>query len=417
MVATDKLMTRLAEVCDSLAMGDYDKARELFEMTRDKQQPPFVATLAESFGMMLVKVEAREFRLEQIIDELKETAANLEKAQQLLSTENNRLRRDLRSKFTTVNIVGRNRGMQELLRQVERVADTPVNVLVIGETGTGKDLIAKTLHYQSGRHTGPYVALNCSAIPESLLESELFGIEKGVASGVDARMGRFEQADGGTLFLDEIGDMPLESQAKILRVLESGEVERVGGRKTVRVNVRVVAATHKDLRNMVEQGTFREDLFYRLNVVRVAIPPLRERKDDIPLLVKHFLDAAIKKMRLGIKSISSEALRCLEGFSWPGNVRQLENEIERAVVLSPTAVITPDDLSPEVARKQLSVHAATASDGAPSSSQVMSLDDGERVLVARALESVGNNKSEAARLLGISREGLRKKLKRLGLDD
>lgn len=417
MAATDRLMTRLAEVCDSLAMGDYDKARELFEMTRDKQHPPFVAALAESFGMMLVKVEAREFRLEQIIDQLKETAANLEKAQQLLSTENNRLRRDLRSKFTTVNIVGRNRGMQDLLHQVERVADTPVNVLVIGETGTGKDLIAKTLHYQSGRHTGPYVALNCSAIPESLLESELFGIEKGVASGVDARMGRFEQADGGTLFLDEIGDMPLESQAKILRVLESGEVERVGGRKTVRVDVRVVAATHKDLRTMVEQGTFREDLFYRLNVVRMAIPPLRERRDDIPLLAKYFLDSAIKKMRLGIKSISAEALHCLEAYSWPGNVRQLENEIERAVVLSPGAVISPDDLSPEVARKQHPHCAANASLGATPHAQVMSLDDGERVLVARALDTVGNNKSEAARLLGISREGLRKKLKRLGLED
>ena len=410
MISQDAIYHRLATVSDSIAMGEYDKARDLFEMTRSGELPPTVSELAEAFGMMLVKIEAREFRMEQMIDELQEAKEKLEQARQLLAQENTRLKHDLEGKFATVNIVGQNRQVKELLQQVERIADAPVTVLIAGETGTGKDLIAKTLHYQSARASAPFVALNCSGIPEPLLESELFGIEKGVASGVDARMGRFEQADGGTLFLDEIGDMPLESQAKILRVLESGEVERVGGRKTVHVDVRVVAATHKNLRQMVDEGTFREDLFYRLNVVSLEIPPLRERCDDIELLANHFLDVAVKKMRLGMKSFDASAIRALMTFNWPGNVRQLENEIERAVVLSLGETITGDDLSIELRANREECN------GSPLLSvRAMTLDEGERLLIARALVEAEGNKSEAARLLGISREGLRKKLKRFGM--
>ncbi|WP_290922240.1 sigma-54 dependent transcriptional regulator [Halodesulfovibrio sp.] len=407
MISQDAIYHRLATVSDSIAMGEYDKARDLFDMTRAGELPPTVSELAEAFGMMLVKIEAREFRMEQMIDELQEAKEKLEQARQLLAQENMRLKHDLEGKFATVNIVGQNRRVKELLQQVERIADAPVTVLIAGETGTGKDLIAKTLHYQSARASAPFVALNCSGIPEPLLESELFGIEKGVASGVDARMGRFEQADGGTLFLDEIGDMPLESQAKILRVLESGEVERVGGRKTVHVDVRVVAATHKNLRQMVDEGTFREDLFYRLNVVSLEIPPLRERCDDIELLANHFLDVAVKKMRLGMKSFDASAIRALITFNWPGNVRQLENEIERAVVLSLGETITGDDLSIE-----LRANREECDDSPLLSMRTMTLDEGERLLISRALTEADGNKSEAARLLGISREGLRKKLKR-----
>lgn len=420
MLGIKELAQRLAKVCGNISMGEYDKAHDLFDLTAGDSNHPVVKQLAESFGMMLVKVEAREYRLEQIIGELKETTAKLEQSRKLIANENSRLRRDLRTKFSTENIIGSSPPMQQLLMQVDQVADAPITVLVSGETGTGKDLVAKALHFQSERASGPYVAINCSAIPESLLESELFGIEKGVASGVDARIGRFQQADGGTLFLDEIGDMPLESQAKILRVIESGEVERVGGRTTSKVSVRVIAATHKDLRKMVDDGDFREDLFYRLNVIKLSIPALKDRSGDIPLLARYFLDIAVGKMRKGLRCFSPEAMQCLVNYDWPGNVRQLENEIDRAVVLSLGETITPCDLSPEVSGRGpicFSPEAASACIQPPQSfpGGSMSLEEGEKILIERALEEAGNNKSEAARILGISREGLRKKLKRFDM--
>lgn len=410
-MSIQNLTETLARVCSAIAMGDYNQAHKLFRMTSDHAGSPVIGALAEAFGMMLVKVEAREFRLEQIIEELQETTEQLEHAKRIISKENSRLRRDLRSKYTTVNMIGSSPAMRHLHQQIERVADAPVTVLVAGETGTGKELVAKALHFQSERAGGPYVPLNCSAIPDSLLESELFGIEKGVASGVDARVGRFQQADGGTLFLDEIGDMPLESQAKILRVIESGEVERVGGRTTKQVDVRIVAATHKNLMDMVKKGTFREDLYYRLSVIRLEIPPLRERPEDIPLLARFFLKKAIDRMRTNVLGFSPDALCALSAYDWPGNVRQLENEVERAVVLSLSEAITPADFSPDVAG---SIEGQSPSLPLGLTNEVLTLEEGERILIHRALEKTDNNKSEAARLLGISREGLRKKLNRLG---
>jgi DNA-binding NtrC family response regulator len=405
------VFTHLLAVCDSIAQGSYDQARDLYQLTQTETTPAIVSELAEAFGLMLVKLEAREFHLEQIIEELTATRDKLEQARALLAKENTSLKRDLQNKYAAVNIIGSNSKMQSLLKQLERVADAPVTVLLAGETGVGKDLLAKTLHYSSTRASHPYVALNCSAIPETLLESELFGIEKGVASGVSARVGRFEQADGGTLFLDEIGDMPLASQAKILRVIENGEVERVGGRDTITINTRLIAATHKDLQAMVKEGTFREDLFYRLNVLQLEIPPLRERPDDIPLLVKHFLETSVVQIGREIRGFSPEAMHALTQFDWPGNVRQLENEVARAVVLSQNETIGISDLSPKFAPAARTTQEPTAA----GIFELMPLRNAEIQLIRMALKKSNNNKSEAARILGISREGLRKKLNRYKL--
>ncbi|MCT4626548.1 sigma-54 dependent transcriptional regulator [Halodesulfovibrio sp.] len=405
------VFTHLLAVCDSIAQGSYDQARDLYQLTQTETTPAIVSELAEAFGLMLVKLEAREFHLEQIIEELTATRDKLEQARALLAKENTSLKRDLQNKYAAVNIIGSNSKMQSLLKQLERVADAPVTVLLAGETGVGKDLLAKTLHYSSTRASHPYVALNCSAIPETLLESELFGIEKGVASGVSARVGRFEQADGGTLFLDEIGDMPLASQAKILRVIENGEVERVGGRDTITINTRLIAATHKDLQAMVKEGTFREDLFYRLNVLQLEIPPLRERPDDIPLLVKHFLETSVVQIGREIRGLSPEAMHALTQYDWPGNVRQLENEVARAVVLSQNETIGISDLSPKFAPAASTTQQPTAA----GIFELMPLRNAEIQLIRMALKKSNNNKSEAARILGISREGLRKKLNRYKL--
>ncbi len=447
----DALLKNLAAVCDRIAKGQYQKARELFELTRDDKHPPLVAGLAEAFGMMLVKVEAHKFQLERRVEDLEAVKRELEHALALESTENSRIKRDLRKHFTSSGIVGGSAGMCELLRQVERVADTPLSVLILGETGTGKELVAKTLHYNSARAAKPFVAINCAAIPEGLLESELFGIKGGVASGVTERTGRFEQADGGTLFLDEVGDMPLESQAKILRVLETRQFEQVGGRKSVTVDVRIVAATHRNLR----QGRlFREDLYYRLSGVTLHIPPLRERQEDIALLATTFAKAAAARMNLPQKIFTPEALALLEAYPWPGNVRELLNEVERAVVLSVGTAIAPADLSPDIraakrqkgppgvfpafpptisgdfypklsslipGRREDRAYSSFPAPSLPEQSDknphspAVSLHDTEKSLILETLARTGNNKSSAARQLGISREGLRKKLLRYGL--
>jgi transcriptional regulator with PAS, ATPase and Fis domain len=296
----------------------------------------------------------------------------------------------------------------DILKQVEKIADTPVNVLITGETGTGKELIAKSLHYNSARSTGPFIALNCTAIPDSIIESELFGIEKGVATGVERRIGRIEQANGGTLFLDEIGDMPLGSQAKILRVLEERELVRVGGKRPIPVDIRVIAATNKDLRHEVEQGAFRKDLYFRLNVVHLQIPPLRERQEDIPLLMKTFLEMHAHRMGRRPLPCSHEAMECLKIYTWPGNVRELEHEAERLVALASSPTITREDLSYEIRQAE-----ATRFSG-----QFNSGDDlrkREKELILKTLAGSVGNKTEAARRLGISREGLRKKIKRYGI--
>ncbi|MDH3999560.1 MAG: sigma-54 dependent transcriptional regulator [Desulfuromonadales bacterium] len=404
------LMQKLIELCEDMAKGCYDQHQELFELTKSGEYPEEVSRLAEAFGMMMVKVETREYRLAQIIEDLKKTSAELAAAQRQLTLENKALKKTLRDNFTAERILGKSRAIQKLKETIKRVADTSVNVLISGETGTGKELIAQSVHFGSHRAEQPFVAINCSAVPEGMLEAELFGIEKGIATGVDRRIGKLELAAGGTLFLDEIGDMPLNAQAKVLRVLEDKTLERVGGRVAIPVDIRLVAATNKNLAEEVEQGNFRQDLYYRLNVVQLTAPPLRERRDDIPLLLVELLKiGATAAGRPGLR-FAPELLEQLAKYPWPGNVRQLKNEVDRAVALAYSDTITFADLSDELSDY---FNSPQASDTLANES---SLKENELQIVRSVLRETGGNRSEAARRLGISREGLRKKLKRYGID-
>jgi transcriptional regulator with GAF, ATPase, and Fis domain len=402
----NRLLKYLIDLCEEISKGHYTKIEELFELTKEGKYPQRVTELAEAFGMMMVKVEAREYRLEQVIDDLKKAKAELSDAKDRLFRENIHLKQTLRHRFVPSRILGVNPQIVGLLKKVEKIADTPLNILITGETGTGKELIAKTIHYNSSRSEKPFVVLNCSAIPETIFESEIFGIEKGVATGVEKRIGKIEQSDGGTLFLDEIGDMPLQSQAKILRVIEDHELERVGGRKTIPVDIRIVAATNKDLSKEVEEETFREDLFYRLNVINLHIPPLRERKDDIPLLAGFFLEQCTKKLDRQKMRFTPDVISRFKAYPWPGNVRELENEVERAVALSYSDTITVDNLSESLGKFSIEER---------QEKKLTSVKEAEILLIRKTLEEVKGNKTKAARILGLSREGLRKKMKRYGI--
>ena len=423
----EQLFTKMEDICHDLAWNRFDRSPELFELTRTNKYPEHIAKLAESFGIMLVKVEAREYKAEQIMAELKRTARELEISRRQLIRENAGLKEGLRERFSSKRIIGNSPQMRKILDQVERIADTSVNVLITGETGTGKELIAKALHYNSFRNTGPFVAINCSAVPEALFESELFGIEKGIATGVNKRKGLVELADGGTLFLDEIGDMPMPCQAKILRIIEAKEVTRVGGSKPVAVNIRVVAASNKNLKYEVEVEKFRSDLFFRLNVVPLCLPSLRERKQDIPLLLKRFLQVHCQNMNCPLMSISNEAMQAFMSYDWPGNVRELENEVERLVALSYSKMIKLRDLSPSIrvaAEHESDLNQlrnmpeppapkTTAAVADKSSKKSNSNIQSDKEQIENTLKATGGNKTKTARILGMSREGLRKKIIRL----
>ncbi|MDI3285557.1 sigma-54 dependent transcriptional regulator [Polyangium sp. 15x6] len=339
-------------------------------------------------------------------------------------------------------IIGESQPIHDLYAIIERVADTPTTVLITGESGTGKELVARALHENSSRRDRPFIKVNCAAIPKDLMESELFGYERGAFTGaVASKPGRFELASGGTLFLDEIGEIPNEMQVKLLRVLQESEFERVGGIKTIRVDVRLVAATNRDLKREIGAGSFREDLFYRLNVVSIALPALRERRTDIPPLVSYFIAKFNARLRKNIEGVEPDALERLSSHGWPGNIRELENVIERAVLFADGARIRLEDLSEEVRSNVALVGAAAASapsspEGArapspsspdPQQGETGSISDGlkeqvkaamsrlERDLIVRALKQTQGNVTHAARLLKISRKGLQLKMKELGL--
>jgi DNA-binding NtrC family response regulator len=333
-----------------------------------------------------------------------------------LREENRSLREALGKRYEFKNIVARSGKMQEVLATVERVAPTNSTVLLGGESGAGKDLIARAIHQHSRRASGPFIKINCTAIPENLLESELFGYEKGAFTGaVSSKLGKFELADKGTIFLDEIGDVPGTIQVKLLRVLQDRDFEHLGGTKTLKVDVRVVAATNQDLRAALEQGSFREDLYYRLNVVPINIPPLRERKEDIPYLVDHFLERFARESGKPIQGITPAAQKALMEFHWPGNVRELENIIERAVALSSGDVIDVADIRLDLS--PMKPGAALAANAAAFPPQGTTLEQFEDEIIKEALRRAGGNKSQAARLLGLSRNALRYRLSRMGVAD
>jgi Nif-specific regulatory protein len=294
---------------------------------------------------------------------------------------------------------------------VERIRDSVVNVLITGESGTGKELIAKALHYNSPRARRPFVALNCAALPETLLESELFGIEKGVATGVDSRLGQFQKADGGTLFLDEIGDLSLTAQAKILRVLQERVLERVGGRHSIPVDVRLLAATNKDLEAEIAKGGFREDLYYRIKVIHVHMPPLREIREEIPLLANHFLKEYCRETARSL-AFAPEVLRKLVSAPWPGNVRQLRNEVMRLAACARLNLIQEEDLwegTANAGREQLAIQPVKLQ------SLKKAVIEMEQRMITEALRETRNNQQQAARLLGLSRQGLINKMKRYAI--
>ena len=332
-----------------------------------------------------------------------------------LKEENRALKEHLQSDYDIANIIGRSQPMKKLIEMMSMIAPSEATVMITGDSGTGKELIARSLHFNSPRKDKPLVVVNCAAITETLLESELFGHEKGSFTGADKRReGRFMQADSGTIFLDEIGETSSTMQAKLLRVLQEKEIQRVGGEETLKVDVRIVAATNRDLEKEVAEGNFREDLFYRLNVMPLNVPPLKERREDVPLLAQHFLTKFSDKNRKAIKGFVPLAMDMLVNYDWPGNVRELENAIERAVILATGEHITEAQLPLNITEQYEDLEIRPTG-----TTQILdgthSLEDIEKEAIMAALNGSNGNKAEAARRLGVTRKTLHNKLKSYGL--
>ena len=386
-----------------------------------ERYPEIIAIVVTGYGTVrdavdVIKRGATDFVTKPFqFDELMH-ALNGALEQRRLKSENAYLRAQLQERYRFEGIVGRSRAMRDLFQLLETVAPTTSTILITGETGTGKEIVARAIHHNSPRRGQRFVALNCSAIPETLLEAELFGHVRGAFTGaLGTRQGRLEQAHRGTLFLDEVGTMSMSLQMKLLRVLQEREFERVGDSNTIRVDVRVIAATNADLSKMILDGSFREDLYYRLNVIPVSLPPLRERKEDVPLLVQHFLQKFAGELDRGAMTLSQMAMRSLMAYAWPGNIRQLENAIERAVALSGgRSQIEATDLPPEVQQPDGSSPAFPAlafpDEGIDFEQFIAEI---EREMIRRSLERTHGNKGAAARLLNLKRTTLVEKLKRL----
>lgn len=386
---------------------DKDGMQVLRELRRE--DPGAVVMIVTGYATLEMAVEAmREGAFDYISKPFKKDELLLKVRRALeheqLREENRKLAEELRARFKFEGIVGSSPRMQEVLRVAAAVAPTDATVLIYGETGTGKEILARSIHDQSRRAEGPFVAINCGAIPETLLETELFGHEKGAfTSATGTRVGKFEAADGGTIFLDEVGDMSPAMQVKLLRVLQERTFERVGSNKPIRVDVRVIAATNKDLRHLVREGRFREDLFYRLSVVPIELPPLRERQEDIPLLAQHFLEKYRTKYGKSVTGFTPQAMRKMRRYPWPGNVRELEFAIERAVILCRTPEIWAEDLwlggvEPEGRQER-----------------VPTLAEVERQHMVHVLQHTEWNLEEAARVLGLSVAQLRRRLDQHGV--
>ncbi len=417
-----KLAERVNLVLTDLRLPAMDGMALLEAVQRQNARIPVIVMTA--FGTVEIAVEAMKKGAADFLPKpfsLDHLMAVVRKALEVqsLREENVLLKEELGRRYQFENIVGYGARMQEILGAVSRVAPSRTTVLLCGESGVGKDLIARAIHHHSPRATQPFVKINCAAIPENLLESELFGYEKGAFTGaVTAKPGKFEQADGGTVFLDEIGDVPTGIQVKLLRILQEREFERLGSNKTKQIDVRVIAATNVDLRRALEEGNFREDLYYRLNVFPITIPPLRERSEDIPVLADHFLKKFARETGSIVTGISEPAQHKLVAYYWPGNVRELENVIERSLLYAGGAVLQPDDIRLDHAPRR-------AANGIPANGnghnadflpEGVSLDEHERQLIREALKRASGNKSQAARLLGLSRNALRYRLSQMGLE-
>jgi len=409
-----KIVDRADLVLTDLKLPNMDGMEFLNLIRRQNAQLPVLMMTA--FGSVeaavgAMKAGATDFLLKPFsLDHLMQVV-NKALEVRALRDENRQLKEELGRRYEFDNIVGRSQPMQEIFAAIERVAPTRATVLLAGESGVGKDLIARAIHFHSPRRDRPLVKINCTAIPENLMESELFGYEKGAFTGANtSKPGKFEQADTGTVFLDEIGDVPAAIQVKLLRVLQEREFERLGSNVTRHIDVRVIAATNQDLRAALEQGTFREDLYYRLNVVPLNIPSLRERKQDIPFLANHFVQKLAPETGSRVESITDAAMEKLMQYHWPGNVRELENVIERSLVMCSGTQLDVADIKLENApraRPQADNHFLP---------EGMTLDGYEQELIREALRRADGNKSQAARLLGLTRNALRYRLTQMGLE-
>ena len=340
--------------------------------------------------------------------EVKELLTVIEKAleKRALVKENLYLKESLKQATAYCDLIGRTPAIQKIYEIIDRAAPTDSTILIRGESGTGKEIVARAIHKKSKRSNKPFIAVNCAAIPENLLESELFGHERGAFTGaIERKLGKFELADGGTLFLDEIGCMSIAMQAKLLRVLEDKTIERLGGEKGIPVNVRIISATNIDFEKEIEKGNFRHDLYYRLNVIPIYLPPLRERKEDIPLFVQYFLEKFNKELNKKVAGFTPAALQIMTNYHWPGNVRELQNFIERLIVLSSNTIISEDDLQ-----------SLSASTEVKPQTLKEALNNYERLLIKRALSESNNNRSLAAKKLGIARSSLNSKIEALGIN-
>ncbi len=375
-----------------------------------------VLSVDRLFGSKGISFE-EDLRLLKIIASLVAQSVKLhqeiEKEREAFLEEKENLKQQLKGKYRVENIIGQSDRMQEIFESIHRVAPSKANVLLRGDSGTGKELVAKAIHYMSQRAKGPFIKFNCASIPEGLLESELFGHEKGSFTGATAmRKGRFELANGGTIFLDEIGDLPLTLQPKILRVLQEKEFERVGGEKTIKVDVRLIAATSRNIEELVSGSKFREDLYYRLNVVPIFLPSLRERKEDIPILVEHFLKKYNEENQRSVR-ITPEVLNIFLNYDWPGNVRELENTIERLVVMAAVKNITPSDLPLNIREQSMKArYTVQIKDALPSA-----IEDIEKTKILDALHKTGWVQAKAARLLGITPRQIGYKMKKHNLEE
>ncbi|HHT9119299.1 MAG TPA: sigma-54-dependent transcriptional regulator [Candidatus Hypogeohydataceae bacterium YC41] len=398
---------------------------EVLEKIRGMECAPLVVVIT-AYGSEKIAVEAmKKGAYDYIakpfdIEELRLIARNaLEKL--ALKEENRRLRSQLKGLYTLEGlgeIVGQSPVMRELFTKIEKVAATEVTVLLQGESGSGKELVAREIHKRSQRVGKPLVVMNCAALPETLIESELFGHEKGAFTGAtERRVGKFEMGDGGTLFLDEVGDMSPNTQAKLLRAIEEQRFERLGGEETLQVNVRVISATNKDLQTEIENGRFREDLYYRLKVVEIELPPLRQRKEDIPLLVQHFLKLFSTKHSTEVKGVSREAMRLLLTYDWPGNVRQLANTLESAVVLAEGGTINEEDLQVDLKGAELPIFSSITLDSSLTFKEAKrrAVESFEKEYILRGLKANKGNVTRTAEALGMHRQGLQQKLRELNL--
>ena len=372
-----------------------------------KMSPDSIVIMITAFGTIetavrAIKLGADDFLIKPIVPETLEHITARASEILDLRRENALMRRDLSNKFQ--NLVGKSKVMKEIFDLIESIADARSTVMLTGASGTGKELVARAIHYSSKRSVGPFIKLNCAALPENLVEAELFGYEKGAFTDAKkTNRGRFELADGGTLLLDEISEMPMNLQAKLLRVIQEREFERVGSSSTISVDVRIIATSNSNLKEYIRNGRFREDLFYRLNVIPIIISPLEDRKEDIPLLVDHFVAKYNRENSKQITGLDSTALRLLMKYHWPGNVRELENLVERAVVTSKVTVLTEDDFPADLALGPIA-------DELPSLRVPMKLEEGSKYLILKTLEKFNGNKTKAAEALGITTRTIRNKL-------